>query len=252
MTNLSIKKLTNLFKKNRTSNIMREINKAFKQINMTVPNYIKTGYYSEKQLSNLVNRYNKALAETEKVNVRLNKELSKYNEKIDKIEKELDLTELELDYLKGEDIFTGSTRSFFKQGLVLKKISGNGFDMMNLKSKKDMIKMLKGMTKNLNTDKFREELSDDVANDKFNEFLGEEIMSIFNEKEKKTITEAFNNLSTIQKHIFLDGVVQNLVERYPLPEDGEDTDYGDEYKMNVYNSLMHNLMNAERVNLNVK
>ena len=29
MTNLSIKKLTNLFKKNRTSNIMREINKAF-------------------------------------------------------------------------------------------------------------------------------------------------------------------------------------------------------------------------------
>ena len=140
MTNLSIKKLTNLFKKNRTSNIMREINKAFKQINMNVPNYIKTGYYSEKQLSNLVNRYNKALAETEKVNKRLDKELSKYNEKIDSIEKELDLTELERDYLKGEDIFTGSTRSFFKQGLLLKKISGNGFNMMNLKSKKDIIK----------------------------------------------------------------------------------------------------------------
>ena len=141
MTNLSIKKLTNLFKKNRTSNIMREINKAFKEINMTIPNYIKTGYYSEKQLTNLVNRYNKTLAETEKVNKRLEKELGKYNEKIDKIEKELDLTELELDYLKGEDIFTGSTRSFFKQGLLLKKISGNGFDIMNLKSKKDMIKM---------------------------------------------------------------------------------------------------------------
>ena len=125
---------------------MREINKAFKQINMTVPNYIKTGYYSEKQLSNLVNRYNKALAETEKVNKRLEKELGKYNDKIDSIEKELDLTELERDYLKGEDIFTGSTRSFFKQGLVLKKISGIGFDMMSLKSKKDMAKMLKGMT----------------------------------------------------------------------------------------------------------
>ena len=152
-----------------------------------------------------------------------------------------------MDYLKGEDIFTGSTRSFFKQGLVLKKISGNGFDMMNLKAKKDMIKMLKGMTKNLNADKFREELSDDVANDKFNEFLGEEIMSIFNEKEKKTITEAFNNLSTIQKHIFLDGVVQNLVERYNDYEGEDDTNYGDEFKMNVYNSLMHNLMNAGRV-----
>ena len=249
MTNLSIKKLTNLFKKNRTSNIMREINKAFKQINMAVPNYIKTGYYSEKQLSNLINRYNKNLAETEKVNVRLDKELTKYNEKIDKIEKELDLTPLEREYLKGEDIFTGSTRSFFKQGLVLKKISGNGFDMMNLKAKKDMIKMLKGMTKNINADKFREELSDKPANDRYNEFLNEEFMSIFNEKEKKTITEGFNNLSTIQKHIFLDGVVQNLVERYPLPEEGDDTDYGDEYKMNVYNSLMHNLMNAERVKI---
>ena len=55
MSNLSVKKLTNLFKKNRTSNIMREIYKAFKQINMTVPNYIKTGFYSEKQLTNLVN-----------------------------------------------------------------------------------------------------------------------------------------------------------------------------------------------------
>ena len=247
MTNLSIKKLTNLFKKNKTSNIMREINKAFKQINMTVPNYIKTGYYSEKQLSNLVNRYNKALAETEKVNKRLDKELSKYNDKIDSIEKELDLTELELDYLRGEDIFTGSTRSFFKQGLTLKKISGNGFDMMNLKAKKDMIKMLKGMTKNLSADKFREELSDKVANDKFNEFLNEEFMSIFNEKEINTITKGFNNLSNIQKHIFLDGVVQNLVERYEDYEGEDDTNYGDEFKMNVYNSLTHNLLNAERV-----
>ena len=247
MRNLSIKKLTNLFKKNRTSNIMREINKAFKQINMTVPNYIKTGYYSEKQLSNLINRYNKNLAETEKVNKRLDKELSKYNEKIDKIEKELDLTELERDYLKGEDIFTGSTRSFFKQGLVLKKISGNGFDMMSLKSKKDMVKLLKGMTKNLSADKFREELSDKVANDKFNEFLEEEFMSIFNEKEINTITKGFNNLSNIQKHIFLDGVVQNLVERYNDYEGEDDTNYGDEFKMNVYNSLTHNLMNAERV-----
>ena len=247
MTKLSVKKLTNLFKKNRTSNIMREINKAFKQINMTVPNYIKTGYYSEKQLSNLVNRYNKALAETEKVNKRLDKELSKYNDKIDSIEKELDLTELELDYLRGEDIFTGSTRSFFKQGLTLKKISGNGFDMMNLKAKKDMIKMLKGMTKNLSADKFREELSDKVANEKFNEFLNEEFMSIFNKKEISSITNGFNNLSNIQKHIFLDGVVQNLVERYEDYEGEDDTNYGDEFKMNVYNSLMHNLMNAERV-----
>ena len=247
MRNLSIKKLTNLFKKNRTSNIMREINKAFKQINMTVPNYIKTGYYSEKQLSNLINRYNKTLAETEKVNKRLDKELSKYNEKIDSIEKELDLTPLEREYLKGEDIFTGSTRSFFKQGLLLKKISGNGFDMMNLKSKKDMIKMLKGMTKNLNADKFREELSDKVANEKFNEFLNEEFMSIFNEKEINTITKGFNNLSNIQKHIFLDGVVQNLVERYNDYEGEDDTNYGDEFKMNVYNSLTHNLLNAERV-----
>ena len=247
MTNLSIKKLTNLFKKNKTSNIMREIIKAFKQINMTVPNYIKTGYYSEEQLSNLINRYNKNLAETEKVNKRLDKELAKYNDKIDKIEKELDLTELERDYLKGEDIFTGSTRSFFKQGLVLKKISGNGFDMMNLKAKKDMIKMLKGMTKNLNADKFREELSDKVANAKFEEFLEEEFMTIFNKKEINTITNGFNKLSNIQKHIFLDGVVQNLVERYQDNEGEDDTNYGDEFKMNVYNSLMHNLLNAERV-----
>ena len=247
MTNLSIKKLTNLFKKNRTSNIMREINKAFKEINMNVPNYIKTGYYSEKQLTNLINRFNKTLGETEKVNVRLDKELSKYNDKIDSIEKELDLTELERDYLKGEDIFTGSTRSFFKQGLLLKKISGNGFDMMNLKSKKDMIKMLKGMTKNLNADKFREELSGKVANEKFNEFLEEEFMSIFNNKEINTITKGFNKLSNIQKHIFLDGVVQNLVERYQDNEGEDDSNYGDEFKMNVYNSLMHNLLNAERV-----
>ena len=247
MRNLSIKKLTNLFKKNRTSNIMREINKAFKQINMSVPSYIKTGYYSEKQLTNLINRYNKTLAETEKVNKRLDKELTKYNDKIDSIEKELQLTPLEREYLKGEDIFTGSTRSFFKQGLLLKKISGNGFDMMNLKSKKDMIKMLKGMTKNLSADKFREELSDKVANDKFNEFLGEEFMSIFNEKEINTITKGFNNLSNIQKHIFLDGVVQNLVERYDDYEGEDDTNYGDEFKMNVYNSLTHNLLNAERV-----
>ena len=247
MTNLSIKKLTNLFKKNKTSNIMREINKAFKQINMTVPNYIKTGYYSKEQLTNLINRYNKNLAETEKVNERLYKELSNYNDKIDSIEKELDLTELERDYLKGEDIFTGSTRSFFKQGLLLKKISGNGFDMMNLKAKKDMIKMLKGMTKNLSADKFREELSGKVANDKFNEFLEEEFMSIFNEKEINTITKGFNNLSNIQKHIFLDGVVQNLVERYEDYEGEDDTNYGDEFKMNVYNSLTHNLLNAERV-----
>ena len=247
MRNLSIKKLTNLFKKNRTSNIMREINKAFKEINMTVPNYIKTGYYSENQLTNLINRFNKTLGETEKVNVRLDKELSKYNDKIDSIEKELDLTPLEREYLKGEDIFTGSTRSFFKQGLLLKKISGNGFDMMSLKSKKDMIKMLKGMTKNLNADKFREELSDKVANEKFNKFLEEEFMSIFNNKEINTITKGFNKLSNIQKHIFLDGVVQNLVERYQDNEGEDDSNYGDEFKMNVYNSLMHNLLNAERV-----
>ena len=247
MRNLSIKKLTNLFKKNRTSNIMREINKAFKEINMTVPNYIKTGYYNENQLTNLINRYNKNLAETEKVNKRLDKELGKYNDKIDSIEKELDLTPLEREYLKGEDIFTGSTRSFFKQGLVLKKISGNGFDMMNLKAKKDMIKMLKGMTKNLNADKFREELSDKVANEKFEEFLQEEFMSVFNKKEINTITKGFNKLSNIQKHIFLDGVVQNLVERYQDNEGEDDTNYGDEFKMNVYNSLLHNLLNAERV-----
>ena len=246
MTKLSVKKLTNLFKKNKTSNIMREINKAFKEINMTIPSYIKTGYYSEKQLTNLVNRYNKTLGETEKVNKRLDKELSKYNDKIEAIEKELHLTELESNYLKGEDIFTGSTRSFFKQGLTLKKITGNGFDMMNLKSKKDMVKMLKGMTKNINVDKFREELSDKVANEKFKEFLEEEFMSGFNKKEINTITKGFNNLSNIQKHIFLDGVVQNLVEKYSDYEE-DDTNYGDEFKMNVYNSLMYNLLNAEGV-----
>ena len=119
--------------------------------------------------------------------------------------------------------------------------------MMSLKSKKDMVKMLKGMTKKISTDKFRKELSGDDANEKFEEFLQEEFMSVFNEEEINSIREAFNNLSPIQKHIFLDGVVQNLVERYPLSEEGDDTDYGDEYKMNVYNSLMHNLMNAERV-----
>ena len=118
--------------------------------------------------------------------------------------------------------------------------------MMSLKSKKDMVKMLKGMTKNLNADKFREELSDKVANEKFNEFLQEEFMSVFNKKEINTITNGFNKLSNIQKHIFLDGVVQNLVERYDDYEE-EDSNYGDEFKMNVYNSLMHNLMNAERV-----
>ena len=246
MSKLSVKKLTNLFKKDKTSNIMREINKAFKQINMTVPSYIKSGYYSENQLTNLINRYNKTLVETEKVNKRLDKELSKYNDKIDSIEKELQLTELERDYLKGEDIFTGSTRSFFKQGLILKKISGNGFDMMNLKAKKDMIKMLKGMTKNLSADKFREELSDKVANEKFNEFLNEEFMGVFNEKEINSITKGFNKLSNIQKHIFLDGVVQNLTEKYGDYEE-ENTNYGDEFKMNVFNALMHNLLNAERV-----
>ena len=246
MTKLSVKKLTNLFKKNKTSNIMREINKAFKEINMTIPSYIKTGYYSEKQLTNLVNRYNKTLGETEKVNKRLDKELSKYNDKIEAIEKELHLTELESNYLKGEDIFTGSTRSFFKQGLTLKKITGNGFDMMNLKTKKDMVKMLKGMTKNINVDKFREELSDKVANEKFKEFLEEEFMSGFNKKEINTITKGFNNLSNIQKHIFLDGVVQNLVEKYEGYEEG-DSNYDDDFKTNVYNSLMHNLLNAERV-----
>ena len=248
MTNLSIKKLTNLFKKNRTSNIMREINKAFKQINMTVPNYIKTGYYSEKQLTNLINRYNKTLGETEKVNERLNKELSKYNDKIDSIEKELHLTELERTYLKGEDIFTGSARSFFKQGLTLKKISGNGFDMMNLKGKKDMVKMLKGMTKNISTSKFKEELSGDDANEKFEEFLQEEFMSVFNEGEINTFREAFNKLSPIQKHIFLDGAAQNLIEHYEDYEEGN-SNYGDEFKMNVYNSIMHNLINAERMEI---
>lgn len=248
MRNLSIKKLTNLFKKNRTSNIMREINKAFKEINMSVPNYIKTGYYSEKQLTNLVNRYNKTLGETEKVNKRLDKELSKYNDKIDAIENELQLTPLEREYLKGEDIFTGSVRSFFKQGLTLKKITGNGFGMMNLKSKKDMVKMLKGMTKNISADKFREELSDNTANEKFEDFLKEDFMSVFDEKEIDSIRNAFNKLSTIQKHIFLDGVVQNLIEHYPDFEEGNDN-YGDEFKMNVYNSLMHNLVNAERLEI---
>lgn len=252
MGKLSVKKFTNLFKKNKTSNIMREINKSFKEINMTVPSYIKTGYYSEKQLTNLINRYNKTLGETEKVNKRLDKELSKYNDKIDSIEKELNLTELESNYLKGEDIFTGSTRSFFKQGLTLKKIIGNGFDMMNLKSKKDMVKMLKGMTKNISADKFREELSDNGANEKFEEFLKEDFMSVFDEKEINSIREAFNKLSNIQKHIFLDGVVQNLIEHYPDFEEGNDN-YGDEFKMNVYNSLMYNLVNAERLEIkNVK
>ena len=118
---------------------------------------------------------------------------------------------------------------------------------MNLKAKKDMIKMLKGMTNNLNADKFREELSDKVANEKFNEFLQEEFMSIFYKKEINTITKGFNNLSNIQKHIFLDGVVQNLTEKYGDCEGEDDTNYGDEFKMNVYNSLMHNLLNAERV-----
>ena len=107
--------------------------------------------------------------------------------------------------------------------------------------------MLKGMTKNLSADKFRDELSDKVANEKFNEFLNEEFMSIFNGKEINTITKGFNNLSNIQKHIFLDGVVQNLVERYDDYEGEDDSNYGDEFKMNVYNSLTHNLLNAERV-----
>ena len=121
--------------------------------------------------------------------------------------------------------------------------------MMNLKAKKDMIKMLKGMTKNLSADKFREELSDKVANDKFNEFLGEEFMGVFNKKEISSITNGFNKLSNIQKHIFLDGVVQNLVEKYDDYEGDNDTNYGDEFKMNVYNSIMHNLITAERMEI---
>ena len=41
-------------------------------------------------------------------------------------------------------------------------------------------------------------------------------------------------------------MLQNLTEKYGDYEE-EDSNYGDEFKMNVYNSLMHNLMNAERV-----
>lgn len=228
------------------------LEKKLSLLGYKIPNYIKQGKVSDKQLVSNINkivkglnsRIDKQASKSTNLNSLLKSSVDTYNRKLSNIENklsnELGLSKKELSYIQGNDIFYASRKkSFFRDDLITKKLNLENMEFQTKKDMKNFIKQVQKMTRDLKYKNFVNSLKDDTnSNMWFNDFLNKNFNSKLTEQDKHHLWNAFSHLSPIQKELYIKGELDQLREKY---EDSEDTGDLNQIAINVFNRILNTI-----------
>lgn len=208
------------------------LRKQYENFGLRVPNYLQGAVNNTqfaKAYSRIENTYTKELNKYEKekqkkkplnLDKQVQQAIIQHNKSTRAVIKGLEtlgLSQQEIQYLSGKEItMKGRKKSFIASEINLREINPNRVKLKGTKAKKDYIKMLEQMNKEVNINNIKKVI-DNTSKDSnkwFNDFLSEQYFNHLTDGQKLHILNQFNDLTFAQKEIIIKTELDYLREKY--------------------------------------
>ena len=231
--------------------------KKLKEFGLTVPKYFSKGWISQKQFKSLQHKLLKNIAvrqteerkyneQTKKLDSQINQQIKLFNERVDIVssivKKKYNFTVKDWNYITGKPItYMGRNKTFdnYNDDIILKHKSFKRLRLSDNNARKEHLKYMKELTKNMTVKHFEEWFVENKgASDWFkNEYLKGHLFDDLTDKDINTLMDYFNTLSGIKKELVIKQALNKIKEKY------ENSDDPTAYKFKAYNQVMSNLIN---------
>ena len=231
--------------------------KKLKEFGMKVPKYLSNGKISQKQFKTLQNRLLNKISNRQKEEIKYNEQTKKldnqikqqikfFNERVDIVssivKKKYNFTVKDWNYITGVPItYMGRNKTFdnYNDDIILKHKSFKRLHLSDNNARKEHLKYMKKLTKNMTVKHFEEWfVENNGASEWFkNEYLKGQLFDELNERDIETLMDYFNSLSGIKKELVVKQALNKIKEKY------ENSDNPVDYKFKAYNQVMRNLIN---------
>ena len=230
--------------------------KKLKEFGLAVPKYLSKGI-TQKQFNSLKNKLlNNILTrqkeeelynnQTKKLNNAIKQQIKLFNERVDIVssivKKKYNFTVKDWNYITGKPItYMGRNKTFdnYNDDIILKHKSFKRLRLSDNNARKEHLKYMKELTKNITVKHFEEWFVENKgASDWFkNEYLKGHLFDDLTDKDINTLMDYFNTLSGIKKELVIKQALNKIKEKY------ENSDDPTAYKFKAYNQVMRNLIN---------
>ena len=231
--------------------------KKLKEFGLTVPKYFSKGWITQKQFKSLQNKLLKNIAtrqkeeetynnQTKKLDSQIKQQIKLFNERVDIVssivKKKYNFTVKDWNYITGKPItYMGRNKTFdnYNDDIILKHKSFKRLRLSDNNARKEHLKYMKELTKNMTVKHFEEWFIENKgASDWFkNEYLKGYLFDDLTDKDINTLMDYFNSLSGIKKELVIKQSLNKIKEKY------ENSDDPTAYKFKAYNQVMRNLIN---------
>ena len=257
---MNLERQKSVIKKRKYSGDKKDIKyftKKLKEFGLTVPKYFSKGWISQKQFNSLQYKLLKNIAarqteerkyneQTKKLDSQIKQQIKLFNERVDIVssivKKKYNFTVKDWNYITGKPItYMGRNKTFdnYNDDIILKHKSFKRLRLSDNNARKEHLKYMKELTKNMTVKHFEEWfLENKGASDWFrNEYLKGYLFDDLTDKDINTLMDYFNTLSGIKKELVIKQALNKIKEKY------ENSDNPADYKFKAYNSVMRNLIN---------
>ena len=230
--------------------------KKLKEFGLRVPKYLSKGV-TQKQFKSLQNRLLKNITsrqneerkyneQTKKLDNQIKQQIKLFNERVDIVssivKKKYNFTVKDWNYITGKPItYMGRNKTFdnYNDDIILKHKSFKRLHLSDNNARKEHLKYMKELTKNMSVKHFEEWFVENKgASDWFkNEYLKGQLFDELTERDINTLMDYFNSLSGIKKELVVKQALNKIKEKY------ENSDNPVDYKFKAYNQVMRNLIN---------
>lgn len=235
------------------------LRKQFDNLGLKIPAYLSGGVTPsnlKRAIDRIDNAYERQITKLEKekskqaktIDGQLKSTVKQYNQTMKntiKGLKKLGLSNEEITYLSGQElVLKNRNKSYISNQINLREINLDRLRFGSQKAKKDYIKMLKDMRKDLTLGNIKKTIKKSEENStKFmKEFLNEEYFTLLSDFEINHLLNKFNNLTFAQKSIIIKLELSKLRERYENMTQ-EELDYG--IVQGIYNKIDNAIENIK-------
>lgn len=235
---------------------VKYLTKKFELLGYKTPQYLTKGKLTEQKLNKAINRITAGLetrvrqqertsSKKSKVSIdtKLSQAIAKYNKRVDitlnKLKKTNNLSERQLEYIQGKDVtFDNSNITFFRDGATLSYLDKETMFFSDETSKKNFLKILNRMYKEIDyTELEKSILSSTLSDNLFTDFLEAEYNSELNNQDLTYLERKYNELTPLQKEVFIKSVINKMREKYENMSDLDHT----VVSTNVFNRIVSTL-----------
>ena len=256
---MNLKKQKTSIKNRKFTGGKKDINyftKKLKEFGLAVPKYLNKGI-TQKQFNSLKNKLLNNIStrqkeeetynnQTKKLNNEIKQQIKLFNERVDIVssivKKKYNFTVKDWNYITGKPItYMGRNKTFdnYNDDIILKHKSFKRLRLSDNNARKEHLKYMKELTKNMTVKHFEEWFVENKgASDWFkNEYLKGQLFDELTDKDVDTLMSYFNSLSGIKKELVIKQALNKIKETYSNTSNPMD------YKFKAYNQVMSNLIN---------